>query len=116
MDPSLTLRRGTEARVNDTSGWDADRAITVLYSAHYRQLVRIAGLLLRDFSAGGRLTAPSARPSPLRLRVPEPGGDLRGEVGRSAAGPAVCAISGSPCLRGFRPAARPPRPRVAPLR
>jgi RNA polymerase sigma-70 factor (sigma-E family) len=51
MDPSLTLRRGTEARVNDTSGWDADRAITVLYSAHYRQLVRIAGLLLRDFSA-----------------------------------------------------------------
>jgi RNA polymerase sigma-70 factor (sigma-E family) len=51
MDAAVTLGRGTEARVDDASGWDADRAITVLYSAHYRQLVRIAGLLLRDFSA-----------------------------------------------------------------
>jgi len=37
--------------VDDADRWDADRAITVLYSAHYRQLVRIAGLLMRDFSA-----------------------------------------------------------------
>lgn len=50
MDLSLTLGRGTEAGVDDASGWDADQAITVLYSAHYRHLVRVAGLLLRDFS------------------------------------------------------------------
>jgi len=28
--------------------WDADRAVTVLYAAHYRSLVRLAALLLRD--------------------------------------------------------------------
>lgn len=36
--------------MDEANGWDADRAVTVLYSAHYRHLVRIAGLLLRDFS------------------------------------------------------------------
>jgi RNA polymerase sigma-70 factor (sigma-E family) len=30
------------------SDWDADRAVTVLYSTHYRSLVRLAALLLRD--------------------------------------------------------------------
>jgi RNA polymerase sigma-70 factor (sigma-E family) len=30
--------------------WDADRAVTVLYSTHYRSLVRLAALLLRDVS------------------------------------------------------------------
>ncbi|HEY2508594.1 MAG TPA: SigE family RNA polymerase sigma factor [Streptosporangiaceae bacterium] len=28
--------------------WDADRAVTALYSTHYRSLVRLAALLLRD--------------------------------------------------------------------
>jgi len=28
--------------------WDADRAVTVLYAAHYRSLVRLAALMLRD--------------------------------------------------------------------
>jgi RNA polymerase sigma-70 factor (sigma-E family) len=28
--------------------WDADRAVTALYSAHYRSLVRLAALLVRD--------------------------------------------------------------------
>jgi RNA polymerase sigma-70 factor (sigma-E family) len=28
--------------------WDADRAVTELYSAHYRSLVRLAALLIRD--------------------------------------------------------------------
>ena len=37
--------------MDEAGGWDADRAITVLYTAHYRHLVRIAGLLLSDFSA-----------------------------------------------------------------
>ncbi|TDQ52057.1 RNA polymerase sigma-70 factor (sigma-E family) [Actinorugispora endophytica] len=29
-------------------GWDADQAVTQLYSAHYRPLVRLATLLVRD--------------------------------------------------------------------
>src|SRR5712691_5009042 len=28
--------------------WDADRAVTALYSEHYRSLVRLAALLVRD--------------------------------------------------------------------
>jgi RNA polymerase sigma-70 factor (sigma-E family) len=31
--------------------WDADEALTALYSAHYRALVRLAALLLRDVAA-----------------------------------------------------------------
>ncbi|MCU0265572.1 MAG: SigE family RNA polymerase sigma factor [Actinomycetia bacterium] len=31
--------------------WDRDTALTVLYTAHHRSLVRIAGLLLRDVDA-----------------------------------------------------------------
>ena len=30
------------------AGWSADRAVTELYSAHYRALVRLAALLVRD--------------------------------------------------------------------
>ncbi|HEY3604984.1 MAG TPA: SigE family RNA polymerase sigma factor [Sporichthyaceae bacterium] len=30
------------------AGWDADEAVTELYTAHYRGLVRLAALLLRD--------------------------------------------------------------------
>jgi RNA polymerase sigma-70 factor (sigma-E family) len=30
------------------AGWDADEAVTELYAAHYRGLVRLAALLLRD--------------------------------------------------------------------
>ena len=30
------------------AAWDADRAVTELYSAHYRSLVRLAALLLHD--------------------------------------------------------------------
>jgi RNA polymerase sigma-70 factor (sigma-E family) len=33
-----------------TADWDADRAVTALYSTHYRSLVRLAALLLRDVS------------------------------------------------------------------
>ena len=44
----------TETLVADRSlgavpvGWDADMAVTALYSAHYRSLVRLAVLLVRD--------------------------------------------------------------------
>ena len=31
-----------------TRGWDADEAVTQLYTAHYRSLVRLAALMLRD--------------------------------------------------------------------
>jgi RNA polymerase sigma-70 factor (sigma-E family) len=34
--------------VGAASGWDADDAVTALYAAHYRHLVRLAALLLRD--------------------------------------------------------------------
>jgi RNA polymerase sigma-70 factor (sigma-E family) len=34
--------------VDDPSTWDADQAVTVLHAAHYRTLVRLAALLLRD--------------------------------------------------------------------
>jgi RNA polymerase sigma-70 factor (sigma-E family) len=32
------------------AGWDADRAVAALYRTHYRSLVRLAALLLRDVS------------------------------------------------------------------
>ena len=44
----------TEALVADSgvgaipADWDADRAVTALYAAHYRSLVRLAALLVRD--------------------------------------------------------------------
>src|ERR1700735_714289 len=44
----------TDTLVADTAlgsvpaDWDADRAVTALYSTHYRSLVRLAALLVRD--------------------------------------------------------------------
>ena len=35
----------------DAVTWDADEAITQIYAAHYRSLVRLAALLLRDVGA-----------------------------------------------------------------
>jgi RNA polymerase sigma-70 factor (sigma-E family) len=37
--------------VDPSSPWDADEAVTALYAAHYRHLVRLSGLLLRDVAA-----------------------------------------------------------------
>jgi RNA polymerase sigma-70 factor (sigma-E family) len=34
--------------VHETSAWDADSAVEELYAGHYRQLVRLAVLLVRD--------------------------------------------------------------------
>jgi RNA polymerase sigma-70 factor (sigma-E family) len=34
--------------MSSSSTWDADEAVTSLYAAHYRSLVRMAALLLRD--------------------------------------------------------------------
>jgi RNA polymerase sigma-70 factor (sigma-E family) len=37
--------------VDATVTWDADEAVTTLYTAHYRSLVRLGALLLRDTGA-----------------------------------------------------------------
>jgi RNA polymerase sigma-70 factor (sigma-E family) len=57
-EPSGTAARPihvTETLVADPAAlgsvqadWDADRAVTALYSTHYRSLVRLAALLVRD--------------------------------------------------------------------
>jgi len=39
---------GTVAAGSVTAEWDADQAVTAIYSTHYRSLVRLAALLLRD--------------------------------------------------------------------
>jgi RNA polymerase sigma-70 factor (sigma-E family) len=50
--PGLAAAQGTSV-ANSVLGtvlteWDADRAVTAIYSTHYRSLVRLAALLLRD--------------------------------------------------------------------
>src|SRR5258708_34185764 len=51
----------TETLVADTAlgsvqaDWDADRAVTALYSTHYRSLVRLAALLLRDVATAAEV-------------------------------------------------------------
>ena len=40
-------------------GWDADRAVTALYSTHYRSLVRLAVLLVRDIATAEDLVQDS---------------------------------------------------------
>lgn len=48
---AIALAGRTEVTVDDARTWTADQAVTVLYGAHYRSLVRLAGLLLRDQAA-----------------------------------------------------------------
>ncbi|MCO5966892.1 MULTISPECIES: SigE family RNA polymerase sigma factor [Actinoallomurus] len=45
MTETLVARATTGAV---TVAWDADQAVTALYSAHYRSLVRLSALLVRD--------------------------------------------------------------------
>ena len=40
-----------EDAVTEPSGWDADDAVEALYAAHWRQLVRLSVLLVRDTGA-----------------------------------------------------------------
>jgi RNA polymerase sigma-70 factor (sigma-E family) len=49
---------GTGASPADANSatWDADDAVTQLYAAHYRSLVRLAALLLRDIGAAEEVT------------------------------------------------------------
>jgi RNA polymerase sigma-70 factor (sigma-E family) len=50
--PAPRTAKGDETRVSDAGApaqaWDADDAVTHLYAAHYRSLVRLAALLLRE--------------------------------------------------------------------
>lgn len=48
---AIALAGRTEVTVDDARAWTADEAVTLLYGAHYRSLVRLAGLLLRDQAA-----------------------------------------------------------------
>jgi RNA polymerase sigma-70 factor (sigma-E family) len=48
IDVTETLVADSTALGSVPADWDADRAVTALYSAHYRSLVRLAALLVRD--------------------------------------------------------------------
>ncbi|NYE49074.1 RNA polymerase sigma-70 factor (sigma-E family) [Spinactinospora alkalitolerans] len=48
-DVTETMVAGASA-ATVTVEWDADQAVTQLYAAHYRPLVRLATLLVRDFA------------------------------------------------------------------
>lgn len=39
-----------DAMLDSVAEWDADRAVTAIYSTHYRSLVRLAALLVRDIA------------------------------------------------------------------
>jgi RNA polymerase sigma-70 factor (sigma-E family) len=39
-----------DAMLDSVVEWDADRAVTAIYSTHYRSLVRLAALLVRDIA------------------------------------------------------------------
>lgn len=43
-----TVSLGAEREIVVESHWEADEAVTELYGAHYRSLVRLAALLVRD--------------------------------------------------------------------
>ncbi|CAM4104863.1 SigE family RNA polymerase sigma factor [Nocardiopsis rhodophaea] len=47
-DVTETMVAGASAAAMTSVGWDADQAVTQLYSEHYRPLVRLAVLLVRD--------------------------------------------------------------------
>ena len=48
MSGTLTVTMATPRGAGRTGRLDADEALTVLYAAHYRRLVRLAALLLDD--------------------------------------------------------------------
>ncbi|MBB6170866.1 RNA polymerase sigma-70 factor (sigma-E family) [Nocardiopsis mwathae] len=45
-----TMVAGASTAAVTRVGWDADQAVTQLYSEHYRPLVRLAALLVRDYA------------------------------------------------------------------
>lgn len=49
-DVTETLVAGAATRSAATVEWDADQAVTALYSANFRSLVRLSALLVRDMA------------------------------------------------------------------
>jgi RNA polymerase sigma-70 factor (sigma-E family) len=49
--PIVAVPPVDRSTVETSVSWDADEAVTALYGAHYRSLVRLAALLLRDVGA-----------------------------------------------------------------
>jgi RNA polymerase sigma-70 factor (sigma-E family) len=47
---------GAPPAASRPAAWDADHAVTQLYAVHYRSLVRLAALLLRDTGAAEEVT------------------------------------------------------------
>jgi RNA polymerase sigma-70 factor (sigma-E family) len=48
MTHAISASRSGAVVPRETSGWDADTALEQLYAAHWRQLVRLSVLLVRD--------------------------------------------------------------------
>jgi RNA polymerase sigma-70 factor (sigma-E family) len=59
----VVLRRTTQGSAGTggviAAGWDAEQAVTALYSAHYRSLVRLAVLLVRDVATAEQIVQDS---------------------------------------------------------
>jgi RNA polymerase sigma-70 factor (sigma-E family) len=59
-DPATCTNAGPRSEVSEAgTGWDADRAVTALYSAHYRSLVRLAAMLVGDISTAEQVVQDS---------------------------------------------------------
>ena len=74
LEGSGVVERRLAAGGQDAAGWDADDAVTELYAAHYRSLVRLAALLLRDTGAAEEVVQDSfiaMHGSWRRLRDPD---------------------------------------------
>jgi RNA polymerase sigma-70 factor (sigma-E family) len=48
MTHAMSASRSSAVMPREASGWDADAALEQLYAAHWRQLVRLSVLLVRD--------------------------------------------------------------------
>lgn len=58
VGPGSAARRGLDRPAGESAAatWSADEAVTALFAAHYRPLVRLATLLLRDSGVAEEIT------------------------------------------------------------
>src|ERR1017187_8888411 len=98
------------ALVSIPAEWDADRAVTALYAEHYRSLVRLAVLLVRDMATAEEVVqesfvaaAVSGQPVTFCVAAPRCRGPERAETGagyaecRAGSDRAARALGGSRC-------------------
>jgi RNA polymerase sigma-70 factor (sigma-E family) len=72
--PIVAVPPVNRSSVETSVSWDADEAVTALYAAHYRSLVRLGALLLRDVGAAEEVVQDSfvaMHGSWRRLRDPD---------------------------------------------